>query len=146
MSLANIGDMVGGKDHATVLHSCRTVQGLTETNSKYRSEMVEIENYVLELCSGKEDPIKVPDEFLPEILKTTSLEPQISIKDPETDNTVTQERINKMNAMQRMIDEQYKLISELRTDLDSTIRELNLYKRKAVYAAMPERILEGSHF
>lgn len=36
-SLANIGMHCGGKDHATVLHACRTVNNLMETDKRFRS-------------------------------------------------------------------------------------------------------------
>ena len=35
-SLANIGAHCGGKDHATVLHACRTVNNLSETDKKFK--------------------------------------------------------------------------------------------------------------
>lgn len=35
-SLANIGMHCGGKDHATVLHACRTVNNLSETDKKFK--------------------------------------------------------------------------------------------------------------
>ncbi|GIV42704.1 MAG: chromosomal replication initiator protein DnaA [Vicingaceae bacterium] len=38
-SLANIGMMCGGKDHATVLHACKTVNNLIETDKKFRQEI-----------------------------------------------------------------------------------------------------------
>jgi len=39
-SLATIGSQIGGKDHATVLHACKTVNNLVETDnsSKIRSK------------------------------------------------------------------------------------------------------------
>jgi len=36
MSLTSIGETYGDKDHATVLHACRTVENLRETDRKYR--------------------------------------------------------------------------------------------------------------
>lgn len=44
MSLYKIGKLAGKMNHATVLHSIRTVSNLIETDSKYRMEMQEIEN------------------------------------------------------------------------------------------------------
>ena len=35
-SLASIGAHCGGKDHATVLHACRTVNNLQETDKQFR--------------------------------------------------------------------------------------------------------------
>lgn len=35
-SLANIGSMIGDRDHATVLHACKTVENLTTTDKQFR--------------------------------------------------------------------------------------------------------------
>ncbi|WP_340112634.1 helix-turn-helix domain-containing protein [Maribellus mangrovi] len=37
-SLAKIGRTIGNKDHATVLHACRTVNNLLETNPGFRDK------------------------------------------------------------------------------------------------------------
>jgi chromosomal replication initiator protein len=42
-SLATIGTMIGGKDHATVLHACKTVNNLIETDKRFRVYIDEIE-------------------------------------------------------------------------------------------------------
>jgi chromosomal replication initiator protein len=42
-SLANIGAHCGGKDHATVLHACRTVMNLSETDKQFRGYLEELE-------------------------------------------------------------------------------------------------------
>ena len=42
-SLANIGMHCGGKDHATVLHACRTVNNLAETDKHFRTYLVDLE-------------------------------------------------------------------------------------------------------
>ena len=42
-SLANIGAHCGGKDHATVLHACRTVVNLSETDKQFRSYLEDLE-------------------------------------------------------------------------------------------------------
>ncbi len=42
-SLANIGAHCGGKDHATVLHACRTVVNLTETDKQFRGYIEDLE-------------------------------------------------------------------------------------------------------
>jgi chromosomal replication initiator protein len=42
-SLANIGSYCGGKDHATVLHACRTVNNLMETDKEFKSYVDELE-------------------------------------------------------------------------------------------------------
>lgn len=42
-SLANIGMHCGGKDHATVLHACRTVNNLQETDKTFRGYLEDLE-------------------------------------------------------------------------------------------------------
>jgi chromosomal replication initiator protein len=42
-SLATIGMHCGGKDHATVLHACRTVNNLMETDKRFRAYIEELE-------------------------------------------------------------------------------------------------------
>ncbi len=42
-SLASIGSQIGNKDHATVLHACKTVNNLMETDKNFRNCVDEIE-------------------------------------------------------------------------------------------------------
>ena len=42
-SLTSIGSQIGGKDHATVLHSCKTVNNLLETDKRFKTYISEIE-------------------------------------------------------------------------------------------------------
>ncbi len=42
-SLATIGSQIGGKDHATVLHTCKTVNNLMETDKRFMQSIQEIE-------------------------------------------------------------------------------------------------------
>jgi chromosomal replication initiator protein len=42
-SLASIGARIGGKDHATVLHACKTVNNLIDTDKLFKSQINEIE-------------------------------------------------------------------------------------------------------
>lgn len=42
-SLATIGSQIGSKDHATVLHACKTVNNLIETDKRFRIQIDEIE-------------------------------------------------------------------------------------------------------
>jgi chromosomal replication initiator protein len=42
-SLATIGSQIGKKDHATVLHACKTVNNLVETDKQFRNQIDEIE-------------------------------------------------------------------------------------------------------
>ncbi|MDD4031856.1 MAG: chromosomal replication initiator protein DnaA [Bacteroidales bacterium] len=41
-SLASIGQQIGGKDHATVLHACKTVTNLQETDKRFRMILQDI--------------------------------------------------------------------------------------------------------
>ncbi|MFC2097120.1 chromosomal replication initiator protein DnaA [Bacteroidota bacterium] len=42
-SLATIGAQIGGKDHATVLHACKTVNNLIDTDKRFRAYIEEID-------------------------------------------------------------------------------------------------------
>ncbi len=42
-SLATIGAQIGGKDHATVLHACKTVNNLIETDKRFKRYITDIE-------------------------------------------------------------------------------------------------------
>ena len=43
ISLSAIGSEIGGKDHATVLHACSTVQDLMDTDKVFRQYVADIE-------------------------------------------------------------------------------------------------------
>jgi chromosomal replication initiator protein len=45
-SLSNIGIHCGGKDHATVLHACRTVNNLMETDKKFKTYVSDIQKRI----------------------------------------------------------------------------------------------------
>lgn len=45
-SLAAIGSKCGNKDHATVLHACKTVKNLAETDKNFKKYVDEIENII----------------------------------------------------------------------------------------------------
>jgi chromosomal replication initiator protein len=45
-SLSAIGIHCGGKDHATVLHACRTVNNLMETDKKYKASVTELQKKI----------------------------------------------------------------------------------------------------
>lgn len=47
LSLTAIGSMIGGKDHATVLHACNTVCDLIETDRTFRQYVSDIEKQLL---------------------------------------------------------------------------------------------------
>ena len=43
-STSKIGKFIGGKDHATVLHACKTVKGQCEVDKTFRSDLESIES------------------------------------------------------------------------------------------------------
>ncbi len=45
--LSTIGSLIGGRNHTTVLHSCKAVANLIETDKSFRGQMEEIEKLVL---------------------------------------------------------------------------------------------------
>lgn len=45
-SYSNIGEMIGKRDHATVLHACKTVVNWIETDKKFKSTIQEIEQLI----------------------------------------------------------------------------------------------------
>ena len=45
-SLANIGMHCGGKDHATVLHACRTVNNLMDTDKRFKAYITELDKKI----------------------------------------------------------------------------------------------------
>ncbi len=42
-SLSTIGSLIGGKDHATVLHACKTVNNLIESDKRFKGQVEDIE-------------------------------------------------------------------------------------------------------
>jgi len=44
--LAGIGDVLGKKDHATVLHACKTISEQVGVDKKLRSDLEEIEQRI----------------------------------------------------------------------------------------------------
>ena len=47
MSIAKIGKYIGDRDHATVLHACKTIENLADTDKQFRTELEEIDNSLL---------------------------------------------------------------------------------------------------
>ncbi len=45
-SLASIGAQCGGKDHATVLHACKTVNNLLDTDKRFRGYVADLEKKI----------------------------------------------------------------------------------------------------
>ncbi|MDR2651900.1 MAG: chromosomal replication initiator protein DnaA [Prevotellaceae bacterium] len=45
-SLTSIGTEIGGKDHATVLHACKTVEDLYATDKTFKQHIIEIEKRI----------------------------------------------------------------------------------------------------
>ena len=46
LSLAQIGAQCGNKDHATVLHACRTVENLKITDRHFKEHLDEIDKII----------------------------------------------------------------------------------------------------
>ena len=46
-SLSTIGAELGGKDHATVVHACSTVQDLVQIDKQFRQWVEDIESMVV---------------------------------------------------------------------------------------------------
>jgi chromosomal replication initiator protein len=44
MSTSKIGKYIGDRDHATVLHACKTIENLTDTDKQFKVELEEIDN------------------------------------------------------------------------------------------------------
>jgi len=42
-SLSTIGSVIGNKDHATVLHACKTVNNLMETDKRFKAQVEDIQ-------------------------------------------------------------------------------------------------------
>lgn len=42
-SLASIGSQIGDKDHATVLHACKTINNLIDSDKQFRNKILTIE-------------------------------------------------------------------------------------------------------
>lgn len=47
LSLEIIGLKIGRKDHATVLHACKTINNLLETDKRFRFQVEEIEEIIM---------------------------------------------------------------------------------------------------
>lgn len=75
-SLREIGREIASKDHATVLHACKTIQNLSDTDRLFRKRLLEYdEKIVTEMNSGKRQLIYVyaPDWLLKRGLATIVL-------------------------------------------------------------------------
>lgn len=44
LSTSKIGQYIGNRDHATVLHACKTITNLADTDKQFRTELSEIDN------------------------------------------------------------------------------------------------------
>ena len=45
--LTDIGSSIGGRNHATVLHSCKAVADMIDTDKGFKAQIEEIERMVL---------------------------------------------------------------------------------------------------
>ncbi len=46
LSLAQIGMQLGNKDHATVLHACKTVKNLSESDKDFATKFEDVQEYL----------------------------------------------------------------------------------------------------
>lgn len=58
-SLAKIGEEIGGKDHATVLHACKTINNLVDTNDPVVTEAMK--QLTVKYVKIQENKKKKPD-------------------------------------------------------------------------------------
>ena len=49
MSLISIGTLFGGRDHSSVIHGCKLVRDLRDTDRKYRADFEQMDNYIREM-------------------------------------------------------------------------------------------------
>ena len=63
-SLARIG-MIFGKDHATVLHSCETINNLIYTEKEFAFKIKELDKLILQALSKDKVKIKSDPNFYP---------------------------------------------------------------------------------
>ena len=115
LSLAAIGGMLGGKDHATVLHAVRNVKNFVEIDRKYRETYQVIDDYARNLLSGVapavDDPMK-------------KLQRKISI-------------------LEQTVYEQASLIQELALKLRAAEGQARILKSKMERERIPSHILTG---
>ena len=139
MSNAKIGKLLGGKDHATVIHSCKTIRNQMETDKNLKNDMEEIERFVIKLCETKPPEVKKPEpkKIVPVIHDAIPIEQNIDFK------SIAEERMNKIVSMQYKIDELNRIIADLRQDVKISDGQVRFFKKKLEYANMPRRILCG---
>jgi hypothetical protein len=69
VSLAKIGLINGGKDHATVLHAVKTVNNMLDTDKNYKEEFSQLRDIVLGCCIQTDEKIVVATLTLKEAQK-----------------------------------------------------------------------------
>ena len=62
-SLVKIGAQIGGKDHATVLHACKTVNNLVDTDKRFRMQIEEIEFEIKQFIKKENNKITFKELF-----------------------------------------------------------------------------------
>lgn len=127
-SLAYIGAYSGGYDHATVLHSVRTMTELMETDKQWRLSMSELDEYLKEKVVPRIKTLRPED--IP-VTKYQKLNKQI---------TFAQSKSNKMYylAKKYLLDLEKQVLEdkviegwrafELQKELDDVLRELDKVK------------------
>jgi hypothetical protein len=133
MSLAEIGNLLSGKDHATVLHAVKTVITLYESNKSYKAQVDEIEKYVVELCKNNR----------PKIHKKQAIPINFNDPDAEQLKRIADDRLLKIRMLEQTIYEQTSRIQSLVSELRISENQTRLFKRKFEYTKIPARILQG---
>jgi chromosomal replication initiator protein len=52
LSLADVGILIGGKDHATVLYSIKTINNLIDTDKNFVTQVKEIRKIIKQMING----------------------------------------------------------------------------------------------
>jgi len=143
MTLAQIGGLLGGKDHATVLHAEKTITSLLETDSFIRSKAKEIEFFISGLLSGDQNQENEQEEKPLPVIEYQSMKTVRQIRDSKLYKSLSEERMTKIRILEQQLYEQDKRIKILESNIVAAEAQARLFKRKMEYAQMPSRILAG---
>lgn len=55
-SLSSIGQAIGNKDHATVLHACKTVNDIIDTDKEFRNIIIDLDRRIKEAIENSVTP------------------------------------------------------------------------------------------
>ena len=153
MSLHSIGDIFG-KDHATVIHSIKTVENFIETEQNYRLIMDDLDDFALTLCGKPEIVLtgldiwdgKTKDELISEVIRLTVRNENIA-KELKTERKNSRKalmeqecklRAISVHSMSQQIKELTEKIYSLQQDVEAEKKMVRLYKRKYEISLMPD--------